>query len=113
MVEDATAVTLNQFVSETVSENVSLVATDQHAGYVHLRKLGFPHETVNHFRGEYVRGVVHTANLDSFWALLKRGMVGTFHQVSKRYLPLYLAEFTYRHNRRNDTDLFEQVIAAC
>ena len=39
---------------------------------------------------------IHTNNIEAFWSLLKRGVVGTFHQVSKDYLPLYLAEFSYR-----------------
>ena len=46
----------------------------------------------------YVRGQVQTQHIDSFWALLKRGIVGTYHNVSKKYLPLYLAEFQFRHN---------------
>jgi transposase-like protein len=88
------------------------VATDEHTGYARLKRQ-FPHQTVNHAAGEYVRGNVHTANLDSFWSMLKRGVVGTFHQVSKEYLPLYLAEFSYRHNNRQNPDIFWDVIAEC
>jgi transposase-like protein len=113
VIEVASAQTLQDFVKKAVSEDVSLIATDEHQGYKKLGRMGYRHETVKHADGEYVRGVVHTANLDSFWALLKRGMMGTFHQVSKRYLPLYLAEFTYRHNRRESPDMFAEVIAAC
>lgn len=50
-------------------------------------------KSVNHSQDEYVRGEVHTSNIESFWALLKRGVVGTFQQVGKTYLLLYLAEF--------------------
>jgi ISXO2-like transposase domain len=49
-----------------------------------------PHQAVNHAAGEYVRGEIHTANIDSFWSLIKRGIFGSFHHVSKAYLPLYL-----------------------
>jgi ISXO2-like transposase domain len=42
----------------------------------------------------YVRGEVHTNSIESFWALLKRSVIGTFHNVSAEYRPLYLAEFT-------------------
>jgi transposase-like protein len=45
-----------------------------------------------------VRGEVHTNSVESFWSLLKRGVLGTYHNVSKKYLPLYLAEFQYRFN---------------
>ena len=67
----------------------------------------------SHSRGEYVRGNVHTANLDSFWSLLKRGIVGTYHKVSRNHLPLYLNEFSWRHNHRNDDDSFRALIAGC
>ena len=40
-----------------------------------------------------MRGDVHTNNIENFWSLLKRGIVGTYHRVSKDYLPLYLNEF--------------------
>ena len=112
VIEQTDRHTLGDFVRRTVSENVSLVATDEYTGYARL-KHQFPHKTVNHVKGEYVRGNVHTANLDSFWSLLKRGVMGTFHQVSKAYLPLYLAEFSYRHNNRENADIFGDVIAQC
>ncbi|MDK2742927.1 MAG: IS1595 family transposase [Nitrospira sp. BO4] len=113
IIEKANAETLQGFVRQTVGENVSLVATDEHSGYKGLTKMGYPHESVSHYRGEYVRGNVHTANLDSFWSLLKRGVIGTYHKVSKDYLPLYLAEFSYRHNNRQNPDIFGDVIAEC
>ena len=112
IIERADANTLTAFVKKTVDEQVSLISTDEWHGYVGLKK-SFPHETVSHLKGEYVRGNVHTANLDSFWSLLKRGVMGTFHNVSKAYLPLYLAEFSYRHNNRENADIFGDVIAQC
>ena len=112
IIENTTAATLEGFVRKTVSDKVSLVATDQYVGYKHLNR-EFPHETVDHARGEYVRGEVHTANLDSFWALLKRGIIGTYHNISAKYLPLYLNEFSWRHNNRKNPDIFKAAIAGC
>lgn len=112
IIESADRMTLTNFVKKTVNEKVSLVATDEHPGYSHL-KHHFNHQAVNHAVGEYVRGNVHTANLDSFWSLLKRGVMGTFHRVSKAYLPLYLAEFSYRYNNRKNANIFADVIAEC
>ncbi len=112
IIENTDRQTLSSFVRQTVSEGVSLVATDEHMGYARLKR-EFPHQTVNHAKGEYVRGDVHTGNLDSFWSLLKRGVIGTYHKVSKDYLPLYLAEFSYRHNNRKNPDMFADVIAEC
>lgn len=89
------------------------MATGDNSGYRKLKNFGFPHKTVSHSQGEYVRGNVHTANLDSFWSLLKRGVIGTYHKVSKAYLPLYLAEFSFRPNNRKNGDMFGAVIAEC
>ena len=112
VIEDLSADTLQGFVSEVVSDKVDLIATDQFASYRGLAKR-YTHGTVDHQVGEYVRGEVHTQSLDSFWALIKRGVVGTYHNVSRRYLPLYLNEFAFRHNNRDNEDIFGQAIAGC
>jgi transposase-like protein len=95
-----------------VSDKVSLVATDENQSYNYIDR-NIRHEAVNHSVHEYVRGEVHTNSIESFWALLKRGVIGTFHNVSKEYLPLYLAEFQFRHNNRKNPDIFKTVIAGC
>ncbi len=112
MIEEADKYTLDQFVRKSVSEKVSLVSTDEWPGYGNLAKV-FPHETVRHNKREYLRGNVHTNNLDPFWSLLKRGVKGTYHKMSREYLPLYLAEFSFRHNNRNNPDIFKAVVAGC
>ena len=106
-------VNLEQFVHETVKDDVSLVATDEAGGYKLLKRQGYPHETVGHYKGEYVRGNIHTANLDSFWSLLKRGIVGSYHKVSKEYLPLYVNEFSWRFNNRKNPDAFADLVTTC
>ena len=102
---------MTRFVRQTVDSKVTLVATDEAAGYAHLNRQ-FPHEHVDHKAEEWVRGKVHTNNIESFWSLLKRGVIGTYHQVSKDYLPLYLNEFAFRHNFRNADDPFAQLISS-
>jgi hypothetical protein len=91
-------------------DKVELIATDEHFRYRYL-KWALPHEVVAHSVGEYVRSNVHTQSIDSFWSLLKRGIIGTYHNVSKKYLPLYLAEFTFRFNNRHNPDIFGTAIA--
>lgn len=114
MIERADVPTMNKFVAEAVSKDVSLVSTDEHSGYQYLKPWqGLPHETVGHRHGEYVRGEVHTNNMESFWSLLKRGIIGTYHNVSKTYLPLYLAEFQFRFNNRKNPDIFKAILAGC
>jgi transposase-like protein len=112
VLDNVTRNTLEQFIRETVSEEVGLICTDDAPQYnrVHYR---FPHGTVDHSKGQYVHGVVHTQNLDGFWSMIKRGVVGTFHKVSKKYLPLYVAEFQFRHNNRGTPDMFGVAVARC
>jgi len=112
MIERTDRTTMTGFVRQAVSDRVSLVATDEAYGYDPLKRF-FPHQVVKHSEKEYVRGNIHTNNIEAFWSLLKRGVVGTFHQVSKEYLPLYLAEFSYRHNNRKNPNIFADVIAEC
>jgi transposase-like protein len=110
VIEKTDAKTLTRFVRKAVSDKVDLVATDEHLGYDRLAASGYQHDTVTHSTGEYVRGEVHTNNIESFWSLLKRGIMGTYHNVSAKYLPLYLAEFQFRHNNRREADIFGKAI---
>jgi len=112
MIDEVGFATFDQFVRQAVNTKVSLIATDENAGYRHLGR-AFPHGTVSHVRHEYVRGLVHTNSIESFWSLLKRGVVGTYHNVSKKYLPLYLNEFQFRFNNRNEADIFGKAIGGC
>jgi transposase-like protein len=102
--------TLSDFVAEAVSTKAKLVATDEHAGYRHLRGHGFVHKTVNHSAHQYVTGSVHTQTIESFWSLLKRGIMGSYHHVTREYLPLYVNEFAFRFNGRNDPDMFRKLL---
>ena len=95
-----------------VSDKVKLVVTDEHKGYDTIGDTNH-HEVIRHTANEYVRGEVHTNSIESFWSLLKRGVIGTYHNVSKKYLPLYLAEFQYRFNNRKNPNIFFDVIAGC
>jgi transposase-like protein len=114
MIEHADMPTMSKFVAEAVSKKVELVATDEHSGYQYLERWqGYPHKMIRHGEGEYVRGFVHTNSIESFWSLLKRGIVGTYHHVSKKYLPLYLNEFQFRQNNRKNPDIFGEAIAGC
>ncbi len=85
MIDNVRADTLTEFAREAVSNKVGLLCTDKWTGYERLNK-EFPHATVDHARGEYVVGVVHTQTIEGIWSLIKRGIVGTFHKVSRKYL---------------------------
>ena len=104
--------TLRTFVRGAVSEKVSLLCTDQWAGYRGL-DADFPHGVVNHAKGQYVVGAIHTQTIEGFWSIFKRGVVGTFHKVSAKYMPLYIAEFQFRYNNRENADIFGEAIRGC
>src|SRR4030042_3821091 len=112
VVDNVDTKTLDRFVRETVSKKVSLISTDDNSGYRYLDRF-FNHGVVHHGAGEYVVGAVHTNTIDSFWSMIKRGIVGTFHKVSKKYLQLYVAEFEFRYNNRKNPDIFGAAIGLC
>jgi IS1 family transposase len=97
--------TVLRFVTETVSHKVSLVAHDDWQAYRAIPKQ-IPHGAVNHSAGQYVLGAIHTNTIEGFWSLIKRGVVGTYHKVSRKYLPLYVAEFQFRYNNRSNDNIF-------
>jgi transposase-like protein len=99
------------FVREAVSTNVSLLATDESFAYHGMKD--YPHQSVHHEKGQYVIGAVHTNTIEGFWSIFKRGVVGTFHKMSEKYMPLYVAEFQFRYNNRSNPDIFGAAIAGC
>jgi transposase-like protein len=109
MIEKADRETMMEFVRKAVDRKVDLVVTDEHGGYDTMADSGRPHDVIKHT----VRSIVHTNNIEGFWALLKRGIIGTYHNVSKKYLPLYLNEFQFRFNNRKEADIFGKAIAGC
>jgi hypothetical protein len=83
----------------------NLLCTDRWVGYKNLDKT-FPHATVDHAKGQRVVGAVHTQTIEGFWSIFKRGIVGSFHKISRKYMPLYVAEFQFRYNNRFNEDIF-------
>lgn len=112
VIEHADRATLEHFLAQTVSHKVSLIVTDDNRAYQRLSKT-YPHAVVKHSVGNYVNGVFHTNTIEGFWSILKRGVIGTFHKVSKKYLPLYVAEFQFRYNNRLNPDIFGTAIKGC
>jgi transposase-like protein len=112
MVAGIDADSLIGFIRESVSTRVTLICTDAWRSYKPLKR-EFPHGFVDHKKGEYVVGAVHTNTIEGFWSIVKRGIIGTFHKVSHKYLPLYVNEFEFRYNNRNNPDIFGAAIRAC
>ena len=98
---------LQGFVREHVAPGATLY-TDEAAAYRGMAE--FDHESVKHSVAEYVRGQAHTNGMESFWAMLKRGYVGTFHKFSHKHLQRYVDELSTRHNLR-DADTADMMAA--
>jgi len=84
-------------------EKGSIVYTDEWTSYTPL-STSYQHKIVKHSAKEFVSGDVHTNNIESFWALLKRGLTGIYHHTSDKHLEKYVNEFTFRFNNRKFTD---------
>jgi len=78
----------------------SNIMTDEYRSYNVVRKLGFNHQTVSHFKEQWANGIAHTNTIEGFWSQLKRSINGTYHCVSPKYLQSYVDEFVYRYNNR-------------
>ena len=90
---------MRAFVIRRVDTKRTRLITDEYKGYSGMSKL-LPHEVIKHKKW-YVEGDIHTNNIESFWAVLKRGMFGQFHSVSGRHLQKYIDEFCFRYNMRH------------
>jgi len=97
-VEDVKKKTLTKEIVQCVKQSAS-VYTDEWVGYNGVAKL-YKHAMVQHGQGEYVNGDAHTNTIEGFWSLLKRGIVGIYHFVSKKHLQDYVDEFVFRYNTR-------------
>ena len=103
-IADVTAATLKGAIHDHVALSAS-IQTDQLQSYRGIGKwFKGGHETVNHAKFEYWRDGVSTNEAESYFALLKRGIVGSFHSVSKQHLHRYCDEFSFRWNERMTSD---------
>jgi transposase-like protein len=85
--------------------------TDEFLAYKGLNKEFANHQTVSHGTREYGRGNVRVNSAEGYFSLLKRGIIGTYHHISKQHLDQYLNEFNFRYNSRKIDDEFRMVLA--
>jgi transposase-like protein len=102
--------TVKEIIRNNVSKDATIM-TDQFPVYNGLDEEFAGHEVVDHGMGEYVNGNAHTNTLEGWFALLKRGVTGTFHHVSEEHLDRYVDEFAFRYNRRDVSDGERAVMA--
>jgi transposase-like protein len=101
-VANVTAETVRPLIVTNVNR-ASALMTDESGVYIRLGKEFANHLSVNHTANEYARlgGFVHINVSENFFSILKRGIVGTYHNVSEAHLHRYLAEFDFRYNNRS------------
>ncbi len=94
--------TMHRFVRETVGEGADLF-TDSASAYRDVADMfnGIRHAAVNHSVGEYVREMIHTNGVESFWSVLKRAHKGVYHKISAKHLHRYVADFAGKHGIRS------------
>ncbi|MDX6442996.1 MAG: hypothetical protein QOH71_70 [Blastocatellia bacterium] len=101
---------LRTFLKAKLAEETKVIATDGHRFYKGLDDDDTIHVTVDHSKGEYVRGLAHTNTLENAWSLFKRSIVGSYHQLSLKHLDRYLDEFEFRFNNRHNPYLFRDTL---
>ena len=99
-----TADNLTRVIDEHVAHNATMMTDDYHLYKRVAETTGRRHHTTNHSVYEYVRGNVHSNTVEGFFSLLKRGINGTFHHVSRGHLDRYCDEFAFRYENRKATD---------
>jgi transposase-like protein len=104
VVSDTQAETLHPIMFKNVKAD-SKIVTDAYRSYNGLSS-NYNHVSIKHTDGNYITvGEDHTNTIEGFWSLLKRGIIGIYHQVSPKHLHRYCNEFGYRYNTRQIKDV--------
>lgn len=98
-------------VLRTVSkqENRNVIISDEYQCYRSLSKIDYVHLRIDHSKAFSDGNGIHTNNIESFWATLKRGIYGIYHHISVDYMQRYVDEFCFRYNNR-ENDMFTMIL---
>ncbi len=102
--------TLHTFIKSVVDDDAEAIYTDEWAAYRGIADANTRHETVNHREEEWVRANVHTNTVEGVWSLLKRSVVGSYHQLSAKHLQAYADEVAFKFNNRDNPYLFRDTL---
>ena len=108
-VNNVKASTLRGFIRNHAQPGAE-IHTDEFKSYLWLDSSEFVHNAVNHSETYVKAGNIHTNGIENVWSLFKRAITGVYHKVSAKYLPLYLNEFAYRFNHREQVCLLDKVL---
>ena len=99
-VANVTAATIGPVLNAQIDKKARLM-TDEAKVSVKAGREFAEHGIVNHASGQHARGDITTNTVESSFAILKRGLYGTFHSVSEHHLQRYVNEFDFRWNHRS------------
>jgi transposase-like protein len=108
LIPNQTSETLSNMLKQYMHKDTSIVVTDAAPAYSKLDTF-FNHIMVNHSE-EYSKNGINLNRAEGFIGLLKRGLIGQYHKLSIKYLPFYLAEFTFRYNHMLDKKVFDKAL---
>jgi transposase-like protein len=91
-------------IALNIAKQGSEIQTDEYNAYTKFSEY-YKHKKVKHALEYVTADGIHCNGVESFWALLKRGIKGQFHHLSKKYLQNYIDEFEFRYNMKNKQDL--------
>lgn len=110
VISDRTRETLHAFLKQHTADDATAIYTDDWEAYKGIADHNTIHETVNHSLKEWVRGDVHTNSVEGVWSLLKRAIIGAYHQISHKHLDAYLNELEFRFGNRSNPHQFRDTI---
>lgn len=109
VIKNLTYKNLKKMVEKYVNQDDSVLITDEYKGYSKIHNI-IEHIKIDHSRLYSYKGV-NTNSIESFWAIIERGIMGQYHSVSPKHLPKYIAEFVYKYNwRKNNEGMFHELV---
>lgn len=100
-VKDVKSNTLKPIITQFIKPGATIM-TDEWSSYRGLNKV-YNHKFVTHSKGQYVKNDCYTNTLEGYWAIIKRSIMGSYYNISKKHLNRYCKEFDFRYNTRNDS----------
>ena len=108
VVDDLTANSVVPVLRDNISREARLVTDEARIYTVPGRTMFADHQMVEHQKGEYGRGEIHTNTIEGFFSIFKRGMKGVYQHCGKRHLHRYMAEFDFRYSNRSAVGIGDQ-----
>ena len=109
--DDLTGKGIVQFLKRAVDPAGTVLITDEYKAY-NAAKAYYDHAVINHSVA-YADGATHTNTIEGFWSLLKRAWYGSHHHYTRHWMPLFVAESTWKYNHRKDSDGFGSFLRVC